>query len=128
MWEIAKDTKAVLTHSDLYGEHIFIDGDTLSGVIDFGAAFIATPGWEFAVLAYYHGWESVRLILEGYTSGQERRNVLMRQAKYLAVVVGLYKLEKAVRKAAQAEKQQRILDVVTATLNQLRINEKFRLS
>lgn len=116
LWEIITEPRTALIHSDLYGEHIFTDEDQLTGVIDFGAAFIATSGWDFAVLAYYHGWEALENILQGYTQSEIEREHLRSQSHYLAVAVGLYKLEKAVRTGGTVTKQQQIIGFIAKTL------------
>ncbi len=43
--QIAEDRDVVLVHSDLHGKHIFVKDNRLSGLIDFGAAFIGVPDW-----------------------------------------------------------------------------------
>lgn len=113
LWNIATDEQVVLNHSDLYGEHIFLHDDDLSGIIDFGAAFIAVPAWEFAVLAHYHGWNAVEAILAAY---QPATPDLLDQSHHLALVVALYKLQKAVKAEVPAPKIQRIMAFVRETL------------
>jgi aminoglycoside phosphotransferase (APT) family kinase protein len=119
LWRIPAETESVLNHSDLHGEHIFITDQTLSGVIDFGAVCIATPGWDFAVLAYYHGWEAVKAILNGYTQVEPQRRHLLNESRYLAVVVGLYKLQKAVVAKSETTRQQQITRFLVETLSLL---------
>jgi aminoglycoside phosphotransferase (APT) family kinase protein len=119
LWDISRESKAVITHSDLYGEHIFIANGELSGIIDFGASFIATAAWDFAVLAYYHGWKVLDFILNSYTSIMTQRRHLREQAHYLAIVVGLYKLEKAVRLKNDIKKQERIIQFISETMQLL---------
>lgn len=121
LWRITKEDEVVLNHSDLYGDHIFTSDEILSGVIDFGAAFISTRGWDFAVLAHYHGWEVVEMILKSYSQNEKQYNHLLQEARYLALVVGLYKLEKAVTVSSEANKQQRIIQFVAKTLSLLGI-------
>ena len=119
LWRITTQEDVVLNHSDLYGEHIFTSNENLSGTIDFGAAFIATRGWDFAVLAYYHGWEAVKVILKSYSQNNRQYRQILHQAHHLALVVGLYKLEKAVTAKREANRQQRIVQFVTETLSLL---------
>lgn len=119
LWDITSESDTALTHSDLYGEHIFTDEEQLTGVIDFGAAFIATASWDFAVLAYYHGWEALETILQGYTQSRVERQHLLNQSHYLAVAIGLYKLEKAVRRGVVVTKQQQITRFIAETLSLL---------
>lgn len=119
LWRITTQEEAVVNHSDLYGEHIFTSDENLTGVIDFGAAFIATPGWDFAVLAYYHGWEVVEVILKDYSQDGKSYSDLLQQARYLALVVGLYKFDKAVSARREANKQQQIVQFLAETLSLL---------
>lgn len=86
----------VLVHSDLHAEHIFHRDGRLAGLIDFGAAFIGHPAWDFAVLGFYHGWAITDQILDGYTSRVDLRNSLTAQARLLAISLGLYKMARAV--------------------------------
>jgi len=116
---ITTQEEVVLNHSDLYGEHIFTSGENLSGVIDFGAAFIATRGWDLAALAHYHGWAVVEVILKSYSQNDRQYRHLLQQTRYLALVVGLYKLEKAVTARSEANKQRRIVQFVAETLSLL---------
>jgi|GEM_PF-6161025 len=115
LWEITTRADVVLNHSDLYGEHIFVADEMLFGVIDFGASFIATRGWDFAVLAYYHGWEVVEITLESYTSDREQYRQIMYEAYRLALVVGLYKLAKP-SAIGNINKQNHIIKFVSETL------------
>lgn len=94
LWDILDETPLVLNHSDLHGDHIFIHNNHLSGVIDYGTAFIATYGWDFAVLAYYHGWDVTIEAIVGYTGDRAHQQHLLHQSHYLALVVALYKLQK----------------------------------
>ncbi|MEO1288164.1 MAG: aminoglycoside phosphotransferase family protein, partial [Chloroflexota bacterium] len=119
LWRITTQDAVVINHSDLYGEHIFTLHDNLSGIIDFGAAFIGIQGWDFAVLAYYHGWEMVKVTLKSYSQNSNQYSYLLYQAHYLALVVGLYKLEKAVKTKRDVNKQQRIIQFVAETLSLL---------
>lgn len=116
LWNITTETDVVLNHSDLYGEHIFISHNMLSGVIDFGASFIATRGWDFAVLGYYHGWESAEIALHCYADDREQYRQILHEAYCLALVVGLYKLAKP-SAIGHTGRQKRILQFVSETLS-----------
>lgn len=108
IFNAVSDEPIALTHSDLHGEHIFQRDGALSGVIDFGAAFIGVPAWDFAVIAFYHGWPAVQATVSGYVYplGTQR---LLQQTRMLALVVGLYKLSKAAKERASESKVERIL-------------------
>jgi len=55
-----------LCHADLKTAHIFVDGDRLTGVIDWGDAAVADPVWDIARFAHRADAESLALLLEGY--------------------------------------------------------------
>ena len=106
----------VLTHSDLHGEHIFVKDQQLAGIIDFGVAFIGNPAWDFASLAFSHGWSVVEDVLTGYTNSAEQRSYLLNNTQKLALAVSLYKLDKALKANAPATKVQRIVAFIEKTL------------
>jgi aminoglycoside phosphotransferase (APT) family kinase protein len=112
------DEPTVLLHSDLHGEHLFALDGALTGVIDFGAAFIGVPAWEFAVIAFYHGWPTVQATLSAYGNCFEQRKFWQR-IQLLAVVVGLYKLSRAVRAQAAGDKVARIVEFLSETVERL---------
>jgi Ser/Thr protein kinase RdoA (MazF antagonist) len=55
-----------LCHGDLKPAHILVDGDRLSGVIDWGDAVVGDPVWDIARFAHRVDVGSVSLVLEGY--------------------------------------------------------------
>lgn len=57
---------AVPIHSDLHEEHLFLDGDELTGVIDFAEAFAGPPAWEFATLGYFLGRPAADAVRAAY--------------------------------------------------------------
>ncbi len=116
LWTIASESHTVINHSDLHGQHIFVNGGQLSGVIDFGAVFIGGPGWDFAVLAFYHGWQTASMVLESYEPDLIQRRELLRRARYLALVVALYKLEKAINHQPTTQQLKQITGFTTDTL------------
>jgi aminoglycoside phosphotransferase (APT) family kinase protein len=59
-------TPAVPIHSDLHEEHLFLDGDELTGVIDFAEAFAGPPAWEFATLGYFLGRPAAERVRAAY--------------------------------------------------------------
>lgn len=81
---------AVLLHSDLHGEHVFRSRERLSGVIDFGGAFVGVPAWEFAAIAVFFGWESATAIIRSYTTD---RPALVRDTSLLSAVFALYRFD-----------------------------------
>ena len=87
---------AVPLHGDLNeGNLLLVDG-RLSGVIDFGDLFIGPPALDIASFAYFHGWERVEPLLEGYTSNGVMRDVRRAEAQMLSVVIALHQLQKQV--------------------------------
>lgn len=118
IWASVEETPVVLTHSDLHGKHVFVCNETLSGVIDFGAAFIGVPAWDFAVLAFYHGWPAVQATLNGYGASWKNEKFL-RHIQLLALVVGLYKLSRAVKAQEPATKIERIIQFLSRALEEL---------
>ena len=117
--EIINDDQIILNHSDLHGAHIFLQDGELAGLIDFGVSFMSIPAWEFAVLAYYHGWPVVQQILIGYNPSREVQELHYKKAQDLAVVVGLYKLAKVYAGPASNEKVVGIRNFIAQTLNAL---------
>jgi hypothetical protein len=114
--DIIRQERAVINHSDLSGEHIFISGDSLSAVIDFGSSFIGASAWEFATLAYYHGWKTLGIILQGYSADHNTRQLLLTKSRYLAVALGIYKFHKALTQKRKGSKIRRRLQFVRDAL------------
>jgi aminoglycoside phosphotransferase (APT) family kinase protein len=113
---LSNDHQSVVLHSDLHGEHIFEFQGQLSGVIDFGAAFTGLPAWEFAVLAYYHGWPATETVLATYTQQIAALEIQTDQVRLLAIVVALYKLSKLAHPTVADAKVQRIGNFIGETL------------
>jgi Ser/Thr protein kinase RdoA (MazF antagonist) len=59
------DGPFVVVHSDLHEENILQAERGLS-FIDFGVAFVGAPGWDFAALAYFLGWDLADRTLDAY--------------------------------------------------------------
>lgn len=90
---------AVIVHSDLHEENILEDAGSKPGsaaairlgFIDFGEAFIGSPDWEIAALAYFLGWplaDAVRADLLGDPAIEPARRS---SAAALGVSFGLYR-------------------------------------
>lgn len=116
--------QVVVNHADLHGEHIFQQDNNLTGIIDFGAAFIGIAAWDFAVLAYYHGWHICRVALEGYLQGMAQQalkfDMFWRQVQEVAVVVALYKLAKISNPVVSSDKVARAITFIENALKGLR--------
>lgn len=117
--QAATEEPVALIHSDLHGEHIFAKDGKLTGIIDFGASFIGAPAWDFAVFAYYHGWETLETMLSGYTASSKGQAHQFEQAQRLAVPVSLYKLAKGVAGQKSREKLARMADFLEQTVQEL---------
>lgn len=112
---IANEGDAVLNHSDLHGEHIFVFGDKLTGIIDFGATAISTPAWDFAVIAFYHGWQTCQTVLDSYADLPDREQLLM-QTQKVAIILALYKTAKAIQADADHAKVNKIVQFLANVL------------
>lgn len=106
--EVASIDRVVLAHTDLHGEHIFVSDDRITGIIDFGAAAICPPAWDFAVIAFYHGWHACQAVLAGYTDQGERQR-LFPQIQKVTIMLALYKVAKAISANADHTKVDRIV-------------------
>lgn len=60
-----RQVELVFTHGDLQAEHVFVDGGTITGVIDWGDAGLGDPLYDLAVLTVGHG-EHLDDVLAGY--------------------------------------------------------------
>ena len=120
----ACEGRLVVNHSDLHGEHIFVQDDKLTGIIDFGAAFVGVPGWDFASIAHSYGWSAVEQIATGYTASDAKRKQLLDQAQLLALVISMYKLSKASQAGAPSSKVERLQHFITETLARVSVSQK----
>ena len=55
-----------LCHGDLKANHVFVDDERLSGVIDWGDAVVGDPFWEIARYAHRGDAQSLSVLLSGY--------------------------------------------------------------
>jgi len=79
-----------VVHSDLHRHHLLnIDG-RLSGVLDFGDAFVGSTAWDFALLDWYYGEANTDRVAEAYGPTHD----LSRRGSHLAIAVGCYKVAK----------------------------------
>jgi aminoglycoside phosphotransferase (APT) family kinase protein len=75
-------TPAVPIHSDLHEEHLFLDGDELTGVIDFAEAFAGPPAWEFATLGYFLGRETAGRVRAAYPDPPPQAEIDALEARF----------------------------------------------
>jgi aminoglycoside phosphotransferase (APT) family kinase protein len=60
------DVEGCLCHGDLKANHIFVEGQRLTGVIDWGDAVVGDPLWEIARYAHRGDAQSLSMLLSGY--------------------------------------------------------------
>lgn len=60
------DVTGSLCHGDLKANHIFVEGERLAGVIDWGDAVAGDPLWEIARYAHRGDARSLSVLLSGY--------------------------------------------------------------
>lgn len=79
-------------HSDLHHEHLLAGPDgSLTGVLDFGDAFIGSLAWDFALLHWYYGRTVSQAVARRHPLGAE----LDSQGRLLATALGIHKLAKS---------------------------------
>lgn len=117
----ASQGDAVICHADLHSEHIFLKEDGLSGVIDFGDVCVLPPAWDFAIAAHYFGWRTITEMLEAYSTSQDKREQLLEQAYRLALIVGVFKLQRQFVRHASVVVRARTLQFIKHTLNRLNL-------
>lgn len=121
--KLADESHVVLNHADLHGEHVFLQDGKLMGVIDFGAAFIGSSAWEFAVLAYYHGLEASKAVMQSYIHHFGETPLvyeeLWQHTQEISVVVTLYKIAKAYQPPVAMAKIERGIIFLDNVLEQL---------
>jgi aminoglycoside phosphotransferase (APT) family kinase protein len=61
----------VFMHGDLQAEHVFVDGDLVTGVIDWADAAAGDPLYDLAVLTVGHG-EHLDAVIDGYGTDVDR--------------------------------------------------------
>ena len=100
-----------VVHSDLHREHLLVGptGD-LTGVLDFGDAFVGAVAWDVALLHWYYGARAAADVARHDPGGQDA----LERARLLAVAVGLYKLAKNPADPQVPVRLARVLDDVRA--------------
>lgn len=79
-----------VVHSDLHRQHLLHTGDDLSGILDFGDAFIGSTAWDFALLRWYYGTDNTNHVAIAYEPDCD----LAKRGALLAISVGCYKIAK----------------------------------
>ena len=90
--QAALEGPGVIVHSDLHEENILQDGHQL-GFIDFGEAFIGSPAWEFAAMAYFGGWSLADRTLTAYLADRRDEPAWRASTAALAICFGLHRWE-----------------------------------
>jgi len=85
-----------VVHSDLHNQHLLRAGGELTGVLDFGDAFVGSTAWDFALIHWYYGAGNARRVALAYGSDPE----LIERAALLAIAVGCYKVAKTPQDSA----------------------------
>jgi aminoglycoside phosphotransferase (APT) family kinase protein len=80
-----------IVHSDLHRHHLLVEDGHLSGVLDFGDAFVGSTAWDFALLHWYYGEDNTRKVAAAYPSGVDEFD----RGRLLAAAVGCYKLARS---------------------------------
>lgn len=80
-----------VVHSDLHREHLLVGNDgSLTGVLDFGDAFIGSIAWDFALLNWYYGRANAAAVARHHPAGPDALD----HGAFLSIAVGLYKVAK----------------------------------
>ncbi len=105
----AGEERIGVLHSDLHQQHLLQgEGGGLSAVLDFGASFVGSVAWDYAVLRWYYGAANADRVAESRPEGA----ILSDAARCLAVAVGLYKLAKKPSDPAVHRRLRRTLDAI----------------
>ena len=98
-------------HSDLHRQHLLHTGDELTGMLDFGDAFIGSTAWDFALLHCYYGPQNTQAVAHAYDPDRD----LAAQGAILGVAVGCYKIAKTPSNGTTLQSQLRsLLDTLPA--------------
>ena len=98
-----------IVHSDLHREHLLANANgDLTGLLDFGDAFVGAVAWDFALLLWYYGAANLARFASHYPDGAE----YVGPGQQLAIAVGLYKLSKNPADPAVVARLRRLLEVI----------------
>ncbi len=92
-------------HSDLHRQHLLRTGDQLSGLLDFGDAFVGSTAWDFALLHWYYGAHNAQAVAFAYGADHD----LVQRGALLAVAVGCYKIARTPSDGAPRTRLQSVL-------------------
>lgn len=109
-------TQFALSHTDLNGNHLFVEDGRLTGVIDFGDAAIVPPAFDIASFAFFFGWDRTEAVLDGYTTNGVFRDIRRAEAQQLSVVLALQKIEKHTTALPDEERVARTITFLEQTL------------
>lgn len=79
-----------VVHSDLHNQHLLHEDGELTGLLDFGDAFIGAVAWDFALVIWYYGGDNAALFANAYQASAD----LLERGETLAIAVGCYKVAK----------------------------------
>lgn len=98
----ALDGPVGLLHSDLHNQHLLQTDGRLTGLLDFGDAFVGSIAWDFGLIVWYYGLDNARLFATSYEASPET----LEQGLRLAIAIGCYKIAKTPHKSAVLERLQ----------------------
>lgn len=108
--------RPAVCHADLHERQIFLAGDKLSGLIDFGHAVIAAPCIDFASFVYFHGLEALPALREGYRSNGTEPPSLSNCLK-ATILIAIHHLHRSSLPGKEHRREfaiQRLYDVIDA--------------
>ncbi len=94
-----------LVHSDLHAQHLLVASGILTGVLDFGDAFVGSAAWDIALLRHYYGAANADRVARRLDDGAE----VIEASVVLHVAVCAYKLAKQPDRSGVAERLQAAL-------------------
>lgn len=80
-----------VVHSDLHRQHLLQRDGRLTGLLDFGDAYIGSTAWDLGAIHWYYGEASAERVAQAY----EPESDLAERASLLAIAIGCYKIAKA---------------------------------
>jgi aminoglycoside phosphotransferase (APT) family kinase protein len=105
--EAAGAGAAGVVHSDLHREHLLVGPDgSLTGLLDFGDAFVGAIAWDFALLNWYYGEANASAVASHHPAGID----ILQHGAALSIAVGLYKVAKNPNNPAVIPRLRRCLE------------------
>jgi Ser/Thr protein kinase RdoA (MazF antagonist) len=86
---LAQAGPTAVLHGDLWADSIRVSGGRLSGLVDFGDAYVGPPALDIANFALLSGWPAVDVLLDGYERDAARRAALLADARLFSIGLSL---------------------------------------